>query len=1032
MSDRTAGRPGRLADLVRAHRAAAGLTQRQFAAQAGISLGVLEDLEQGRTLCPRRAALARLADVLRLSEGELGELTRAVAGSPQPPGSRGLRVGVLGPLGIWCDDQPVEVGPLQLRAVLGLLAVHAGTVLSRAVIADALWGEAPPPSAVAMIQAHASQIRRLLATGQDPGGPSRLSWDGIGYRLSLAGIRLDAAEFGELARHARGVAAAGNVVGAGEFYERALGLWRGQPLEDIPVLCGHPALAELARQRVAVVLDYADALAGAGQWDQVSGHLEALAAQEPLDERVHARLMLALAATGRQAAALRVYTELAARLDAELGVSPGPELRAAHLQVLRQHVQPTATPALAAVVAVGGAPAGAVAAGQMVPRQLPADVPGFAGRAAELAALTQLLDQVAAIGGTVVISAIGGTAGVGKTALAVHWAQRYAGRFPDGQLFVNLRGFGPAGAAVTPEAALRQFFDGLGVAAERIPADRDAQAALYRSLLAGKRMLIVVDNAREADQVRPLIPGGPGCLVLVTSRNQLTGLAAGQGARLLPLDVLTDAEAGELLENRLGPARAGAEPAAVAELARLCARLPLALSVAAAHAAASPGLSLATLAAELRGARARLDRLGTADAATDVRAVFFWSYRQLSKRAGRLFRMLGVHPGPDISGPAAASLADLPVGKAAQALGELTGAHLIAEHVPGRYAFHDLLRAYAAEQARTIDDRASRRAALHRVLDHYLHAGLAASRLLNPYRDQITLGQSKPQACTEEITALDQAVDWYLAEWRVLLAAQALAADEGFSAHAWQLFWVVATFLQRNGYLREMLAAGQTALSAALTAGDLAGQAVVHRHMGQAHTVLGDYAEADKHLKAAVLLHRRLANEMAEARAHLDLASLCNAQDRYREALYHGGQGLRLYRELGYRPGEAIALNEVGWALALDGRYLEALDHCAQAHAMRGELREDTVGQAHSLDSLGYIHSRLGHHPEAIACYRQALELLAGTQTVTLRAEMLAHLGDAHQAAGDAGAARRTWHQALAILDGLHHPEADRIRARLG
>jgi tetratricopeptide (TPR) repeat protein len=632
----------------------------------------------------------------------------------------------------------------------------------------------------------------------------------------------------------------------------------------------------------------------------------------------------------------------------------------------------------------------------------------------------------------VVISAISGTAGVGKTALAVHWAQRYAGRFPDGQLFVNLRGFGPAGAAVTPEAALRQFFDGLGVAAERIPADRDAQAALYRSLLAGKRMLIVVDNAREADQVRPLIPGGPGCLVLVTSRNQLTGLAAGHGARLLPLDVLTDAEAGELLGNRLGPARAEAEPAAVAELARLCARLPLALSVAAAHAAARPGLSLATLAAELRGARARLDRLGTADAATDVRTVFSWSYRQLSTRAGRLFRMLGVHPGPDIGGPAAASLAAVPAGQAGQALSELTGAHLIAEHVPGRYAFHDLLRAYAAEQARTIDDHAFRRAALHRVLDHYLHAGLAASRLLNPYRDQITLGQSQPQACPEEITTLDQAVDWFLAEWRVLLAAQALAADEGFSGHAWQLFWVVATFLQRNGYLTEMLAAGHTALSAALTAGDLAGQAVVHRHLGHAHTVLGDHAEADRHLKAAVSLHRRLGNEMAEARVHLALASLCNAQDRYREALHHGEQGLRLYRALGYRPGEAIALNEVGWALALDGRYPEALDHCAQAHAMRGELHEDTVGQANSLDSLGYIHSRLGHHAEAISCYRQALELLAGTQTVTLRAEMLAHLGDAHQAAGDAGAARRAWHQALAVLDGLHYPEADRIRARLG
>ncbi len=381
----------------------------------------------------------------------------------------------------------------------------------------------------------------------------------------------------------------------------------------------------------------------------------------------------------------------------------------------------------------------ATSASALVPRQLPHAVGNFVGRRAELELLTRLPGQDRGVNGAVTISAIGGTAGVGKTALAVYWAHQAAGRFPDGQLYVNLRGFDLSGTPATPAEAVRGFLDALGVPADRIPRGLDAQAGLYRSLLAGKQVLIVLDNARDERQIRPLLPASPGCLVIVTSRNQLTGLAASDGARLLSLDVLTDAEARHMLAARIGEGRAAAEPAAAAEIAGLCAHLPLALAIAAARAAARPRFTLAALADELRDIRSRLDALASPDLASNVRAVFSWSGQQLSPAAARMFRLLGAHPGPDISAAAAASLAGVSLPQAGQALNELTMANLVAEHEPGRYAFHDLLRAYAAEQVRAEADDPGHRAAIHRVLDYYLYTAAAANRLLNPARDPIDL-----------------------------------------------------------------------------------------------------------------------------------------------------------------------------------------------------------------------------------------------------------------------------------------------------
>jgi tetratricopeptide (TPR) repeat protein len=664
----------------------------------------------------------------------------------------------------------------------------------------------------------------------------------------------------------------------------------------------------------------------------------------------------------------------------------------------------------------------------VVPRQLPAPVGQFAGRAGELQSLDALLEGGDSASGTVVIS-IGGTAGVGKTALAVHWAHQVASRFADGQLYVNLRGFGPSSEPVAAADAIRDFLYALQPLAHQIPASAEAQAALYRSLLAGRRMLILLDNARDAAQVRPLLPASPGCLVLVTSRNQLTGLAAADSAQLVALDVLTEPEAREMLSLRLAPEAVDATPAAVTELTELCARLPLALSIAAARAAARPGLPLTGLIAELRDA-ALLDALGTGDAVTDVRTVLSWSCRQLSDPTARMFRLLGVHPGPDITVPAAASLAGVSRSQAQQLIADLTQAHLINEHRPGRFAFHDLLRAYAAEQARSHDSDADRRAAVHRVLDHYLHTACAASMLL-AYRDPISLSPLQPGTGPEELTDRQQALAWFRAELPVLLAAVRQAADQQLSVHAWQLPWTMATSLDWYGYWHQLIATQSIALAAAEKLGDLAGQAEAHRHLARGRIRLGADAEAIAHLMAAIELGSQLGEEVLQARAHHDLGGVFERQGRIHSALGHVEQALRLHRQAGHRWGEAIALSGLGWLQAQAGSHYEALDLCRQAMLIFREL-DVRMGQSATLDSLGYIHHQLGQYAEAISCYQQGMEIDREAGDRRVRAETLIHLGDSQQAAGHQRAATDAWVEALTILEELQQPDTDRVHWRLG
>jgi tetratricopeptide (TPR) repeat protein len=671
----------------------------------------------------------------------------------------------------------------------------------------------------------------------------------------------------------------------------------------------------------------------------------------------------------------------------------------------------------------------------VVPQQLPAAAPHFVGRAAELKALSALLDRSSDAPGTVAVGVIGGTAGVGKTTLAVQWAHQVAERFPDGQLYADLRGFGPAGSPASPLEVLRGFLDALAVPSAQIPASLDALAGLYRSLLFGRKILVVLDNARDAAQVRPLLPGGPGCAAVVTSRTDLTGLVAADGAQPIMLNVLTDSESRELLQRRLGPERLAGEEAAAAQLTRLCARLPLALSITAARAAAHPQARLGVLASELDAAAASLEELNaldTGDPATSIRAALSWSYASLRADAARMFRLLALNPGPDIAAPAAASLAGIRHQQATELLRALTGASLLTEPVPGRFAFHDLLRSYATEQARAGRDDSEQRAALHRLLDHYLHTASAAAAQSRLDRDRLTLRPPRRGSSPEQIVGDEAALAWFEAEHQNLRAAIARAATDGFDGYAWQIACTMASFIRRSGRLtqQEWSTALTTALAAAQRQGNLTGQARMHWELGVVLTRLGRHDDTLSHLSLALDLYQKVGDVAGLAQAHLGLGRLFGEQHQLEDALRHAERALDLYRKAGYSGGEAEALNDAGWYSCVAGDHQRSVSYCRQALQWYRDVGS-LPGQAASLDSFGYVSHQLGQYQEAIAAFQEAVTLLRRLGDRYHEAITLNHLGDAMLATEDPSGARDAWQQALAFFDEIRDPEAAGVRAKL-
>jgi tetratricopeptide (TPR) repeat protein len=664
--------------------------------------------------------------------------------------------------------------------------------------------------------------------------------------------------------------------------------------------------------------------------------------------------------------------------------------------------------------------------GQIRPRQLPVSVQQFIGRTSHLQVLSGFVDQARSSSGPVVI-VIEGMAGVGKTALANHLAHSVSDRFPDGQLYVNVRGYDHTVGPMKPGEVLPGFLDALGVAPQSFPVSADDQAALYRSVLAGKHVLIVIDNACDAEQVRRLLPGGPGSLVLVTSRNQLTGLVA-EGAHLLRLEPFTSDEARGLLERRLGSDRVQRESQAADELVKLCAGLPLALSVAAAYVATHPDFPLAALTNEFRNRG--LDVLDTGDPATTTRSVFSRSYDNLSDHAAPMFRLLGIHPGPDVSLAAAASLTAMPAEQARRAIDELTRAHLLEEYLPGRFTFHALLRAYAAEQAERLDSAADRRAAAHRVLDYYLHTAISASARLRPYHQQLRVDLPRPGVMTTEIADPGEAALWFATEAPVLLALIDYADVTGFDVHAWQIPWTLSVYFIRRGRLPDYLATQTTAVAAASRLGNPVALAHSHYRLAHAQSYRGENEASWQNVQRALALFRELGDRGNEAMALNGVASLLQDQGRHAEALEMALEGLRIVVTTGDLSLQGTLENTAGWTYAQLGEYDVALSHCQRALELEHKSGNSSAAAA-TLDSIGYIYRQRGDLAQSKIYYQQAIEAYRKTGDPFGEPVALSGLGETLAAMGATAAAREVWLKAEAMLERLSHPLGDQVRAKL-
>ncbi|MBW4721342.1 AfsR/SARP family transcriptional regulator [Saccharothrix obliqua] len=931
-----------------------------------------------------------------------------------------VEFGVLGGVRAQRDGTPVDLGHPRQRGVLGVLLTEANAPVPVERLVDRVWGEHPPRRGRDTLYSYLTRLRNVVA-GLDG---VRLERHSGGYRLTLDEQTVDLHRFHDLLTRARTVRDDEQAVA---LFEQALALWRGEALPELDSPWAADLRATLGRHRLAAELDHTDTALRLGRHTDLLPDLTDRATRHPLDERLAGQLMLALYRNGRQADALDHYHRLRTRLADELGADPGPPLRQLHQQIL------TADPGLAD-------PAVGAKRSRIVPRQLPATPRLFTGRTTELSELDRIL-TTAPDGGsepvataesenspvTVLISAIGGSGGIGKTWLALAWAHRNLDRFPDGQLFVDLHGFSPTGQPVTPDVALFGFITALGIAPEHVPSDVDARAALYRSLVAGKRVLVVLDNAATPDQVEPLLPGGHAGTVLITSRHRFHRLIARHGARHLDLEVLTDTEARTLLRHHLGTERLDAEPEAVTALLAHCGGVPLALGILAARAHTDSDLPLAHLVVELRDYG--VDALGDTDPAVSLPAVLSWSLRHFTDRQRTAFALLGIAPGPDISLPAAAGLFGLPDRETRGTLRKLVDASLVNHDRGDRYAMHDLVRGYATTIAHSLPE-AVRVAALERVVDFYLHSAYSADRLLDSRRPPIHLDPSLPGTSVLSLSDDPAALAWMDAEHRHLMAAQHCAATHGRHNVVWQLAWTLTTFHDRRGRHHDNMAAWQAALDAAVHLPDPATRIHAHRRLGLAHAALGSPDKATEHLQHALDLAQHQHDPVQQAHAHYTLAWAWEQRGMHRDALDHAGRALVLYRSLGKHAAEANALSAMGWYAARLGDYDTAREHCQAAMALY--RHQDPAGEAHVLHSLGWIAHHSGDHQQAVTRYHEALGLLDSLGHTEAIAETLDNLGHSHVSLGQQAEALAAWHRALRLYrDQGHDDDAARVQRQL-
>ena len=899
---------------------------------------------------------------------------------------------VLGPLEVEAGGTLLDPGGPRLRAVLALLAASAGRPVSVPAFVAQLWDSAPPPDAERTVRTYVSRLRSAL-----PPLAGAIRTRAPGYEL-LSPETVDAVRFRRLAREGRAALADGAAEVARDRLTAALALWRGPAYPEFDGIAALEAeRVSLARVHLEAVQDRVDADLAAGLGGELVAELVDLTTAHPGHERLWGQLMTALYRAGRQADALAAFRRARDELVEYTGVEPSPALAEIQHRILAHD------PRLRA----GSGPAPAPSATR--PAQLPPVVPGFAGRHAEFGAL----DAAAARNRDAVgIVAVCGTAGVGKTALAVRWAHRVAARFPDGLLYVNLQGFDPGGV-LPSEDALRGFLTALGVTAGSLPDTPQAQVALYRSLTAGKRVLVVLDNARDAAHVRPLLPAEPGSLVLTTSRDDLVGLVARDGATRIGLDVLAPGEAVELLRQLIGDEVA--DPAELEDLAEHCARLPLALRVAAELVARRGRVGLEDLADERR----RLDLLDAgADAATALRAVFSWSERNLPPAANRLFWLLGLHPGHDADTGAIAALAGLDPHRSRLLLDVLHGAHLVEPSGRDRWTMHDLLRAFARERAEERVDEPDRQRSLQHLYDFYLTGALDAMDVVFPETASWRRGAAEP-APPPPMSAAD-AKAWLDTERRTLVAITRTAHGE-LGGYAVEFARAVDQYLTVGYHNADAFSVHRRALSAAERLGDPAGQARGLLELGRSHARSGAYGDADEHYRRALQLFRDLGDRAGEARTLHALGNNQSRVRRYHDALAGYGRALELSRETGDRNQEAVELASIGQVLHSLGRPEAAVSRYRQAAAIYAETGQ-RVGQGRILNDLGHALQSYGRFREAHDHHQRALRILHDIGDRAAESIALTELGRIHTQWGRHTEALEHHHRALAVFREIGDP----------
>jgi DNA-binding SARP family transcriptional activator/tetratricopeptide (TPR) repeat protein len=892
---------------------------------------------------------------------------------------------LLGTVTVEVDGKPVDIGHARQQTVLTALLINANTAISTDELIDRIWATNPPHRPKDTLHTYLTRLRKTL--------PTTITRHGNSYQLTTPHTTIDLHHFRHLVKQA------GNSPDevASALFERALALWRGEPFTGLDTPWLATVRAALGAERLAAQLDHNEVRLRLGRHADLLVSLATQAEEQPLDERLAGQYLLALYRSGRQADALNHYQRTRQRLGDELGVDPAAALRDLHTQIL------TNDPAIQA-------PAPRRPAPRFIPKQLPARPRSFIGRTAELAELSAILDRTARPGDTIVISALSGSGGIGKTWLALQWAHQNLDRFPDGQLFVNLRGFDPSGRPTSQDTAVRAFLSALGVSASTIPLTTSAALTLYRELVRDRTMLVLLDNAADTEQVEPLLPASPGCTVLITSRDRLDDLDTKQ----VYLDALPDSAARAVLSARLGEDRLAAEPVATADLLACCAGLPLALSIVAGRALENPEFPLAVLAAELRDETTRLTVLDE-DPTTGLRAVLSWSRAALRADEATAFELLGLAPGPDISLPAAADLLGTEEQRTTEILAALERVALVGQQVPGRFRMHDLVRLYATEQAGSHLPAEVADAALHRLLDFYRHTCAIGNLVLDPHWDRVAMSDPGPHCHPVRLADTAATIAWFTAEDQNIQAAQRLAVNRGWHRDVWHLTWHTMVFRRQRGLIWERLQAAKDGLAAAVALDDARTMHLALRCIGSAESHVGRVAQAVDHLNQALRIAIESDDLVGQAYCThtLEMAIARTTDDRPVGPDY-AEESLRLFRILERPVWVARKLNAVGYNAVLRGRHEQALAACTEALDI-ARKHHDRENEAATLDSLGAIAAGMGDHHIAVRRYQESLAVTEDLGASYRVADILDHLGSAYLGLGQPESAREQWLEAARL-----------------